>query len=69
MRGISMSEDNKPRRASIPMIIFSAFVTLYFLYVLIFGNGMSQPLLLVLLYVLAVIANLVFLISVVMRRK
>jgi hypothetical protein len=64
-----MTEDNKPRRASTPMIVFSAAITSYFLYVLIFGNGLDQPFLLIFLYVLAVIANLVFLISLVFRRK
>jgi hypothetical protein len=64
-----MTEDNKPRRASTLTIVFSAAITLYFLYVLIFGNGLDQPFLLIFLYVLAVIANLVFLISLVLRRK
>ncbi len=69
MRGIWMTDAPPPRRAGTPMIVFSAFITLYFLYVLILGNGMSQPLILIVLYVLAIIANAVFLATVLMRRK
>jgi hypothetical protein len=64
-----MSDAPEPRRASTPAIIFSAFITLYFLYVLIPGNGLSHPLVLIVLYVLAIIANAVFLATVIMRRK
>jgi hypothetical protein len=52
-----------PRRAPAYMVVVSAAITLYFLWVLLFARE-GQPMLLVILYVLAVIANLAFLISV-----
>jgi hypothetical protein len=55
--------DPAPRRASPALVTVSAAITLYFLWVLLFARD-GQPAVLIVLYVLAVIANLAFLISV-----
>jgi hypothetical protein len=58
--------DPAARKASPAFVVFSAAVTLYFLWVLFFARE-GQPLILIVFYVLAVLANLAFLISVVRR--
>ena len=58
--------DPTPRRASPAMVIVSAAITLYFLWVLLFARD-GQPTLLIVLYILAVAANLTFLVSVLRR--
>ncbi len=55
-----------PRKASPAFVVFSAAVTVYFLWVLFFARE-GQPLILVVFYVLAVVANLAFLFTVVRR--
>jgi hypothetical protein len=55
-----------PRRASPVMVIVSAAITLYFLWVLLFTRE-GQPTLLIVLYILAVLANGAFLVSVLRR--
>jgi hypothetical protein len=55
-----------PRRAPASMVAFSAAVTLYFLWVLLFARE-GQPTPLIVLYVLAIVANLAFLGSVLRR--
>jgi hypothetical protein len=55
-----------PRRASPALVVFSAAITVYFLYILLFGRG-GQPVLFMALYVIAIIFNLIFLVSVVRR--
>ena len=55
-----------PRRASPAMIVLAVLVILYFTYVLLFARD-GQPMALLVIYVLAVLANAVFLAAVVRR--
>lgn len=57
---------DKPRRASPLMVVLAAFVSVYFLWILLFAREGQPPLLLV-LYALAVLANLTFLGTVIRR--
>lgn len=58
--------DPTPRRAPAYMVVFSAAITLYFLWILLLARE-GQPTLLIVLYILAVAANLAFLGSVLRR--
>jgi len=57
---------DKPRRASPLMVALAAFVSVYFLWILLFARE-GQPTVLLVLYALAVLANLTFLGTVIRR--
>jgi hypothetical protein len=56
----------EPRRASPVMVVFAVVVCVYFLWILLFARD-GQPTALLVLYALAVLANVVFL-GTVLRR-
>jgi hypothetical protein len=56
----------EPRRASPIMVVFAAAVIVYFSWVLLFARD-GQPTAMLVLYVLAILANAIFLASVIRR--
>lgn len=56
----------QPRRASPLMVVLAAFVSVYFLWILLFARD-GQPTALLVVYALAVLANLAFLGTVIRR--
>lgn len=62
-----MSEAPKPARPSLWMLLFSAAATCYFVWALFFAEGESASVLLTAILGLLLIANIVFLVTSVLR--